>query len=187
MKAERLKKEIGGRVLREEVSARSGLIFLFQLLTGDHSYSNQEAREYYLPKHPFTDEEGFVTIFGDGGVTADIGPFVRNLIKMLSFGPKFMMGDEKLTIFLCERFPGTQDYNLYFQENITESMVGGCTNYSGEGGRGAQQMVSLFLLLNELLGIPIEIKKIDFERWKRGYLDVIVEAVRTAWEEETED
>jgi len=96
------------------------------------------------------------------------------------------MGDEKLTIFLCERHPSTQDYNLYFQESITRSMVGVCTNCSGEGGRGAQQMVSLFLLLNELLGIPIEVKKVDYQTWKRGYLEVIAKAVRAAWEEEAE-
>jgi len=187
MEAEFLKKEIGGRVLSEEVNAKEGLIFLFRLLTGGHSYSDQEAREYYLPKHPFTNEKGFVTLFGDGGVTADIGPFVRYLIKMLSWGPGFLYGDERLTIFLCERHPGTQDYNLYFQESITGSMVGGCTNYSGEGGRGAQQMVSLFLLLNEMLGIPIEVKKVDYQTWKQGHLGVIVEAVRAAWEEEAED
>jgi len=33
MKAELLKKEIGGRVLSERVSAKEGLIFLFRLLT----------------------------------------------------------------------------------------------------------------------------------------------------------
>jgi len=38
-------------------------------------------------------------------------------------------------------------------------------------------MVSLFLLLNEIFGVPIEIKKIDYEAWKAGE-ELIREAQR---------
>jgi len=166
--------EIREKIIRElesgrfaNISAAEGLKFLFELLSGHHKYSEPHVpvEEYYFQKHPFTGEEPvWVVLIGWPGVTASIGPFVKRLVKDFGLGiPETYM----LTIFLCESAPNSKQYQIYFQDGWG-NLCGGCTNYSGEGGKGTKLMVSLFLLLNEVFGVPIEIKKVDYKTWKAG-------------------
>jgi len=160
----------------EETSAAEGLRFLFQLVSGQHRYSIPETAGICWPrKHPFTMMETSLTLIGNPGATSSIGPFTRKLIEDFALG---VHETYELTIFLCETEPGSKQYQIYFQDGWG-NLCGGCTNYSGEGGEGTRLMISLFLLLNEIFGVPIEIKKVDHKTWKAG--EKLIREAQQAW------
>jgi len=145
-----------------------GLTFILRLLGGVHKYSpymrsDLAAGEHYLPTHPFRREfPGATVLIGSPGLTASIAGFVYHLARRVGEGLKLA----GLTRYRVSSGTGSQTFNLFYEAVFapgtdrpewTEAvLVGGCTNYSGEGGAGMQEMESLFGLLADLYGVRVD-------------------------------
>jgi len=97
----------------EETSAAEGLKFLFQLVSGQHRYSIPEtAGICWLRKHPFTLMETSLTLIGNPGATASIGPFTRKLIEDFALG---VHETYELTISFVKRSPAQNNTKFIFK------------------------------------------------------------------------
>jgi hypothetical protein len=169
---------------RGEVSAKEGLRLWLSILSGQHHYGQHKAKTYYLPCHPWlgeADPASSIDLIGEGGVTAEIGPFLIELAQDLAY---WWVREMRLLIFLCETGESNQ-HMVYFQYEAEGwcKMVGGCTDFSGEGGEGARIVTSIFLLIHRILEIPLEIIRVDHVTYKKGE-EMIRKEIEKQWEDE---
>jgi len=149
------------------MSSTNGLAFILKLLGGIHPYASHmrgelAAGEHYLPAHPFRrDFPGTTILIGSPGITASIAGFVYHFARRISRGLKLA----DLTRYRAHSGPDPRAFDLFYEAifaNETDKpewaealLVGGCTNYSGEGGAGTEEMEGLFALLSHLYGVRI--------------------------------
>ena len=177
--------------------ARLGLLFFLEGLADDlkHPYAHERDNNHArLLGHPFNLEtslpvcepEQHIYLVAYPGHT-DIS--VRGLLLMLQDALKGYHPDPRanspfrLRIIYVEQ-EDRNKHNLYF-ELITPGetfLAGGCTDYSGTGGRGGRQLSAVFDMVSFIHGIIVEKATIPSEKG-----ELVEQAMRDAYDRFTKE
>lgn len=141
--------------------AQTGFGILMALLQGNHKYSGalKFKSPIYVKGLPFAKyENDYIAFVGSYGYTASIGAFMNyvsiGLAEMTPCIPDVVHSLHK--IHMETETPGQHFvfYKIRYGDG-TEMAVGGCTDFSGEGGAGNQEMTQFFTFLSQLYKVEI--------------------------------
>ncbi len=150
------------RAIADRQTYRYALKWIMEVLTGTHPYTSICGPLRELDRHPFDPSwEGPVALAGSPGVTASIARFTRSLALMIVRRNLDILG---LRRYLIDTDFGPDKHRVFYEVRAGTLkhgpaevlLVGGCTDYSGEGGRGKRTMDALFLVLSDIFDVPIE-------------------------------
>jgi hypothetical protein len=144
--------------------AQKGFMVLTQMLTGHHKYTKTIKEEWeeplYVKDLPIAaNPESTIQFIGSEGITASIGAWIIFVATVLSRYLYTTNPINKLRKILVDASDDRREQHMvYFSiifDDDEEVMVGGCTDFSGEGGVGTRD-VDLFLsFLETIYGIPV--------------------------------
>jgi hypothetical protein len=132
-----------------------------------------------LPIAPGRDVE-FV---GSEYITASIGQWIKQVIEVIAdsweFSSPIVTGLRKIEMDSSEN---TSNLHMLFFSvifgNREEVMCGGCTNFSGEGGRGGENALNFLRVLATLFNLNIEVKHYNYPIYEE-VLKILIDAENT--------
>lgn len=166
----------------DKTLCRVALTTITSILNNTHQYapSRFTKREYYpieLPK-PTAWVEAYgpdvdARIVGSLGISADIGLFIKYILMNDAYFSLtlanlsrtfvvwgFPIGDSGHQIVVDAGFIAlaNKDDDGVYPRYAERYLVGGMTDYSGEGGKAAKQMIAVLLFLAKIYEVPIEFR-----------------------------
>lgn len=153
--------KIGSVVIEPE--AREGFKYMLAVMTGAEYYGrvNPEWEEPYAVDFPGPLRAGaYLEYVGSEGITASIGPWIKVVARRIA---ELWHADPPVTRLRrieLDADAGESGHHMLFFSVVFpyggEVMVGGCTDFSGEGGRGGARCAQFLDLLSLLYGVPVE-------------------------------
>lgn len=140
-----------------------GKRLLFSMLTGQHQYTRTVEEKWKDPLYvdlPIGNgaSGGPVEFVGSVGITASIGAWVIQVAYKLGDSPT-ENPLLKLRKILLDSPESGEQHMVFFSavfNDETEIMCNGCTDFSGEGGRGNKEASAILSVLSVMYGVTIQ-------------------------------
>ena len=154
-------------------NVENGFQFLARIMTGKHCYSSYKEGEepFSVSGLPIVDDCFYLQFVGSEGMTASIGPWIKRVMSAIThwkYNPPITSYLRRIEMDASE--DNTHEHMLFFSVVLgdeDEIMCGGCTDFSGEGGKGGEDAMNFLRLLATVFNTTIVIDHFDYETYKK--------------------
>jgi hypothetical protein len=162
----------------EEITPKDGLNILMRIVSGEYHYTRHIQEDWKNPMYLFgikiaSPHVEMVEFIGSEGITASIGPWILAVMERLDDLSTSNSPIKQLRMIKADA-GGEGDNHMVFFSIVTteltehfEIMVGGCTDFSGEGGKGTQDAYAILRLLSSIYDVPITVDHYEYPIYDR--------------------